>query len=125
MERPPEEDGDNQHGKHGIETLFEFLGHGHFLFGSIMDALLSGFLGGSGEFLLGAEENGEGDEHSGNRGDEAVVDTRVEHVKVVLAELLGCHGVGGQGYVHVVEELGHLGEGFGTHGTASGEELMA
>ena len=53
------------------------------------------------------------------------MDTRVEHVKVVLAELLGCHGVGGQGYVHVVEELGHLGEGFGTHGTASGEELMA
>ena len=125
MERPPEENGDNQYCKHGIEALFELFGHGEFLFGSVMDALLSGFLGGSGEFLFGAEEDGEGDEHGGHRGDEAVVDTGVEDVEVVLAEFLCGHSVGGNGDIHGGEEFGHLGHCFVAQSTTGGNKLMA
>ena len=124
MEGEPEEDGDDKDGKHCIETLFEFFGHGLLFFSSILDIGNSGFLGRSGEFSLGAEEDGEGYEHSADGSNEGVVDTRVEDVEVVLANSLSGDCVSGKLHVHGSEEFGHFGDCVGAQSSTLSNEAM-
>ena len=86
MKREPEEDGNTQHCKQSIQTLFDFRSHSLFLLSSILYLLSSLFLGWLREFVLVDQENDQRNSHCDNRCDEREVDTLVENSNVVRAE---------------------------------------
>ena len=125
VEGEPEEDGDAEHGKQRIETLFDLLSHSLLLFGGVFHHFGLLFLGRLREFVLVGQEDDQGDGHCQHRSDEGEVHTLVEHGDVVgaesgrvgevvtalkhalhrLRELLGLLTVGEE----LVAEAGHIG----------------
>ncbi len=101
MEREPEENGDAEHGEEGIHALLDFLGHGEFFLGGVVDGLDGFFFGRVGKAVLEADEDYQRDEHCHDRGDERVVDAGVEHVEILGAE---CADVGRRVTAHLGDE---------------------
>ena len=92
MEREPEEYRYSEDGKESVHTLADLLCHCNFLFGTVLltdDMLLPA---GHRKHVFRLNENDKGDEHHQHTGYETVMDTGVEHIKVLLAKR---HKIGG------------------------------
>ena len=122
VEREPEEDGDAEHGEQSGHTLLDLLGHGMLLFSGVFDALSGDLLARLRELVLGSQEDEQRGQHGDGRDDERPVDTRVEYLHIVGAELsgVGRHGAADDRRLRGLDEF--LGSG---HGRFSADELMA
>ena len=87
MEREPEEDHNAENREQGVHPLLDLLCHGGLLLGGVAGIGGGCLLGRSREFLLVGKEYHKRDHHGHDGGDEGIVDTGVEHVQIVCAEL--------------------------------------
>ena len=121
-EREPEEDNHAEHCEEGHHALFDLLGHCTAFLVRDADRSGLGFGRRVGKTLLVDEEYGEREHHCRYRCDERIVDTGVEHFKILAAE---CLNVAGRISAGGCDERVEVVDVFGRHVVGHAQIFMA